>query len=107
MVLERLKSNIKAQTLSRESRLQHSRSEWQPVNVCGQSDGRYHWEGPWAYMDCPAIDTMESSGSRPAASSCSMSLTTWGDPGVTRIVLLEELWMFGTMLPGMPGRQLW
>ncbi len=90
MALEFLKSNIKPQTLLRVPYCQHSGVGRQSINICFRFNGYNHWEGPWAYMDCPAVDTAESSGSRPAAPSCSMDMVIWGDLGVIRIVRKKD-----------------
>ncbi len=81
LALEYLKSSVKAQTLLLDPYCQHSGVGWQSINIRFHFDGYYHWEGPWAFMDCPAVDTVESSGSRPAASSCSMDMAIWGGLG--------------------------
>ncbi len=88
-VLEHLKSNIKAQTSPRDPFCQHSWVGRQSTNIYFRCNG-CNWERPWAYMDCPSINTTQSSSSGPAASFCSMDMVIWGDHGAMRIVLLKD-----------------
>ncbi len=90
MVLGYLESNIKAETLPQDPFCQHSGVERQLTNIYFRCNGCYHRGRPWAYMDCPFIDTTQSSGSGPAAPSCLMGMAIWEGLAAIRIVLLKD-----------------